>query len=147
MLWYNRYIEIAYRPFRRKHMKKLIVKDVSQCAACLSCEQACSEAFYKVYNPKLSCIRVGGNAAEINIDTCTQCGKCQLVCPKGAISQNKKGTYVIDKKLCVGCLACADICPQNVICKSHDNLFATKCIACGICVKACPQEILEIVEE
>ena len=128
-------------------MKRLTVTDPSKCKACFACEVACSSAYYKKYDKELSCIRVTGDALKINISTCTQCGKCMDVCPTGAISQNKKGIYMIDKSTCVGCMACVDICPRNVMCKSYDNIYVTKCTSCGICVKACPEQILEVTEE
>ena len=36
-------------------MKKLTVKKNSECMACLQCVQACSEAFYKEFDPDYSC--------------------------------------------------------------------------------------------
>jgi Fe-S-cluster-containing hydrogenase component 2 len=43
-------------------MKKLAVKDATVCMACLSCEIACAQAFYKAENSieqDLSCIHIG----------------------------------------------------------------------------------------
>ena len=74
---------------------------------------------------------------------CIKCGKCAKVCEAGAIKQNAKGVYVIDKKLCVGCCKCAEVCPFKVIVNEQP---AAKCISCGICVKAGPMAVLEIVE-
>ena len=128
-------------------MKKLTVKKGSECMACLQCVQACSEAFYKEFDPDLSCIQIvaKGNAAKPNV--CIQCGKCMKACEHGAITQNPKtGVYMINKKLCVGCGKCKEACPFHVM-PQKDNNPVTKCIACGICVKACPMEILEIVEK
>jgi len=126
-------------------MKTLVIKHPENCVQCKSCQDACSLAFYKELNQKLSCIRIKPNRQGVDtIYSCNQCGKCASVCPLNAISQNAKGTYVIDKNICVGCMACVDICPQNVICKSMDEKVATKCIACGICAKNCPQDVLAI---
>ena len=126
-------------------MKVLSVKNPENCIACHSCETACAKAYYKTEDATLSCIRIRTDKANMtHISACTQCGKCADVCPMEAIHQNAQGVYMIDRKACVGCLACMDICPENVICKSHDNLFATKCTSCGLCVKACPQDVLEI---
>lgn len=36
-------------------MKKLKVKKGSTCMACLACVGACSEAFYKVFDPDKAC--------------------------------------------------------------------------------------------
>lgn len=125
-------------------MKRLIVKNLQDCAACRSCEAACAKAYYKTEDAEYAMLSIGGDAAGIEVTMCTQCGKCAGVCPVGAITKNKAGVYMINRKTCIGCLACMDICPVNVIRKSHDNPYVTKCIACGICVKACPMDVLAI---
>ena len=56
-------------------MKKLVVKDKSLCQACLSCELACSEAFYK--KDGFSCISIGVNKkGALDVSACNQCGVC-----------------------------------------------------------------------
>lgn len=77
---------------------------------------------------------------------CPQCGKCAEACPEGAITQNPKGVYMINKKKCTGCGKCAEACPFGLIVKTEGNP-ASKCIACGICAKACPMDVLEVVDE
>lgn len=39
-------------------MKKLTVKKGSTCMACLECVRACSNAFYKEFDPGKSCIEI-----------------------------------------------------------------------------------------
>ena len=39
-------------------MKKLAVKKNIECMACLECGRACSQAFYKEFDPDLSCIQI-----------------------------------------------------------------------------------------
>lgn len=73
--------------------------------------------------------------------------KCAEACEHGAITQNAKGVYTINKKLCVGCGKCKEACPFGVLVKVEEAPTASKCIACGICAKACPMEILEVVEK
>lgn len=127
-------------------MKKLAVKKNVECMACLQCVSACSEAFYKVFDEDLSCIKIVAKGKGAAPKTCIQCGKCMRTCEHEAITQNPKtGVYMINKKKCVGCGKCAEACPMKVIVVKDDK--ASKCIACGICAKACPMEVLEIVEK
>ena len=128
-------------------MKKLTVKKGAECMACLECVRACSNAFYKEFDPDKSCIQIVDFKGKAKPMVCVQCGKCATVCEYGAITQNAKGVYMINKKLCVGCGKCKDICPFHVLVKAEGAEHASKCIACGICVKACPMEILEVVEK
>ena len=65
---------------------------------------------------------------------------------KEAITQNAKGVYMINKKKCVACGKCVEVCPFHLIVLPEGAEAASKCVACGICVKACPMEMLEIVE-
>lgn len=124
-------------------MKKLKVNKEARCMACLACVRACSEAYYKVFDPDKSRIQVIEKNGEPKHMVCIQCGKCAKVCEAGAIKQNAKGVYVVDKKLCVGCGKCAEVCPFKVVVNENP---AAKCISCGLCVKACPMDVLEIVE-
>ena len=128
-------------------MKKLTVNKSAECMACLECVRACSEAFYKEFDPGLSCIQiVAGKNGGAKPNTCIQCGKCMRSCEHDAITQTPKGVYMINKKKCVGCGKCGEACPMKVMVLKPENP-ASKCIACGICVKVCPMEILEIVEK
>ena len=113
--------------------------------ACLSCVEACSKAFYKEMDPSKSCIQIVDRKGVAKAMACVQCGKCAAACEAGAITQNAKGVYMVNKKLCTGCGKCVAACPFGLMVKVDDQP-ASKCIACGICVKACPMDILEIVE-
>ncbi|MDO4475784.1 MAG: 4Fe-4S binding protein [Lachnospiraceae bacterium] len=128
-------------------MKKLKMVKGSECMACLQCVMACSEAYYKEFNPDYSCIQIVEKKAGIRPMACPQCGKCAEACPSGAITQNAKGVYMVNKKLCTGCGACVEACPFGLMVKAESKPNATKCVACGLCAKACPMGVLEIVEE
>ena len=129
-------------------MKRLSVKKDVRCMACLECVRACSEAFYKKFDPDLSCIRITAKAdGEPKVMSCIMCGKCARTCPEGAISQNVKGVYMIDKKKCVGCGKCVEACPMHVMVLAPGASTVSKCIACGICAKACPMGILSVEEK
>ncbi|MGE4354284.1 MAG: 4Fe-4S binding protein [Oscillospiraceae bacterium] len=128
-------------------MKKLKVKDHAMCHTCLQCVVACSTAFYKEFDPAKSCIALGQKKdGSPMVKVCIQCGKCAKACEAGAITQNAKGVYMINKKLCTKCGKCVEACPFGVIVKPDADSFPSKCIACGICASQCPMDILEIVE-
>ena len=128
-------------------MRRLVVTDPALCSACCSCEVACSGTFYKRYDTELSCIRIGGASGRITVDVCDQCGTCIGVCPTEALSRNSRGIVTVDRKRCVGCMACADICPSGTVCRSWEKSYVSKCIACGRCADACPLQILSVTEE
>ena len=127
-------------------MKKLTVAKGTQCMACLQCVIACSQAYYKEFDPGYSCVQIVERKTGIRPMTCPQCGKCAEACPSGAITQNPKGVYMVNKKLCTGCGACVEACPFGLMVKKADAPTASKCTACGICAKACPMGVLEVVE-
>ena len=127
-------------------MKKLKAKKGVECMACLECVRACSNAYYKLFHPDKACIRIVEKNGAAKPLTCTQCGLCAKACPAGAITQNPKGVYMVNKKLCTGCGACRQACPFGLMVEGKDGAYTSKCIACGLCAKACPMELLEIVE-
>ena len=127
-------------------MKKLSIKKGVQCMACLECVRACSNAYYKEFHPDKAALKIVQRNDTVKPMVCVQCGKCAQACEYGAITQNPKGVYMIDKKKCTGCGKCKEACPFGVLVKAEESPTASKCIACGICVKACPMEILEIAE-
>ena len=83
--------------------------------------------------------------------------RCEDVCKRGAITVDHNHVAHIDKSKCVGCGACAKVCPYSAIahhtrpcqnaCKikaisiNPDGAAAIdneKCISCGACVYQCP---------
>ena len=128
-------------------MKKLTVKKDAKCMACLDCVRACSMAFYKEFDPAKACLQVTERNGVVKPMVCIQCGKCAKACEAGAITQNPKGVYMINKKLCTGCGKCVEACPFGIMVKVSDEAPTSKCIACGICAKSCPMDVLEVVEQ
>ena len=127
-------------------MRRLKVKDPEACMACLQCVTACAATFYKTDDITKACIKFEEKNRVVIPRTCIQCGKCARNCEAGAITQNPKGFYFINKKLCVRCGKCVEVCPFGLIVWASPDVPPSKCIACGICAKPCPMESLEVVE-
>ncbi len=53
----------------------------------------------------------GGNEAIINLDKCTECGRCIEVCKFDAVNNN----FQVDPIECEGCGVCVDLCPEQAI--------------------------------
>lgn len=51
----------------------------------------------------------------IDLDLCTRCGLCPILCPDGAITLDKEMYPVIDYDHCKGCMICRQICPPKAI--------------------------------
>jgi carbon-monoxide dehydrogenase iron sulfur subunit len=130
--------------------------DLSKCEAgknCnFECETECSTRVFKSKDRRRSAIQVreiaaadGQGPSRIMV-SCDQCGDCIEVCPANALTRNRLGVVVLDKKACVGCYMCVGFCDNGTFFQTEGWLEPHKCTACGVCVKVCPHGALEIIE-
>ncbi len=104
------------------------------CRGCIAhrCEHAC---------PKDAISFDHAHRAVIDKEKCVECGRCQKVCPYGAIIKLER--------------PCVRACPVDAISMDEDKaakIDGDKCIECGACVYQCPfgaisdtSEIAEVV--
>jgi len=103
------------------------------CIACGMCAKVCPYNAAKVTN----------YLSRIDLDKCRVCGLCTTKCPTNAIVDyipKRPKAFVTDK--CIGCHACAKICPVFAASGELKKLHVInqdKCIGCGICASKCPK--------
>ena len=125
---------------------KYLEKYNDKCIGCFTCVTECSQRFFKEDNAAKSCIEVFPHGNDnFLVSVCNQCGTCVAACPENALSINKQGIVILNKKLCTACYACVEACPTDNMRKHTEKEAPIKCIACGACVKECPAAALEIV--
>ena len=129
---------------------KVLSYDPEICVGCHTCEEVCSETWFKTTDVEKSSIRISEakNNGEVTVSAvyCVQCGECIDVCPTEALYQDRRGIVRVRKKLCVGCLSCVGFCPYLAMYYHRDQTEPFKCIACGKCADECPAEALAIVD-
>lgn len=130
---------------------KVLSYDHELCVGCHTCEEVCSETWFKVTDAERSSIRIheqgGDDEVILSAVFCNQCGECIEVCPTEAIYRDKKGIVRVRKKLCVGCLSCVGFCPYLAMFHHPDQTEPFKCIVCGKCADECPAEALAVVDK
>ena len=125
---------------------RVLAIDSSRCTGCHTCEETCSQTWFKVVDRGLSSIQIVEPEGEgpYQAITCTQCGECIDICPTLALSRAKNGVVRRDLALCVGCLACVGFCPIWALRTRPDAPEPFKCVACGSCARACPENALSV---
>ncbi|HTX71636.1 MAG TPA: 4Fe-4S binding protein [Rectinemataceae bacterium] len=130
-------------------MIKYLKTTDEKCVGCMTCTSVCSKLYFKEDNPAKSAIQVNGlGGGKFHLVACDQeCRKCVQECPTQAISVAKNGVVLVNKSLCVGCLACVAVCPIDAMSYFPASKHPFKCTACAACVPHCPSGALEIAEK
>ena len=119
------------------------------------------KAEYEGFRDCLSATKVGGNGPLSCKFGCLGFGTCVKACKYDAISV-VDGVAVVNEDRCVGCMACASVCPRHLIVAvepKHNVVIAcaslakgavttrgctTGCIGCGLCKKICPKDAITV---
>ena len=119
------------------------------------------KAEYEGFQDCIAASRIGGNGPLSCKFGCLGFGTCVKVCKYDAISV-VNGVAKVNEDRCVGCMACASVCPRNLIvpvepdrnvviaCASLAKGAVTTrgctvgCIGCGLCKKICPKDAITI---
>ena len=119
------------------------------------------KAKYEGFKECLAASKVAGNGPLACKYGCLGFGSCVKACKYDAIHV-VNGVAKVDTDVCVGCMACAAVCPRNLIvpvdygtsvivaCNSHAKGAVTVrgctqgCIGCGICTKICPHDAIRV---
>ena len=119
------------------------------------------KANYEGFKDCLAASKVGGSGPLSCKFGCLGYGSCTKACKYGAIKV-EHGVAHVDEDLCVGCMACANVCPRNLIIAvepGHNVVIACNsmakgavttrgctvgCIGCGLCKKICPNDAITV---
>ena len=119
------------------------------------------KANYEGFKDCLAATKVGGSGPLSCKYGCLGYGSCTKACKYGAIKV-KHGVAQVDEDLCVGCMACAAVCPRGLIVPvepGHNVVIACNsmakgavttrgctvgCIGCGLCQKICPKGAITV---
>ena len=119
------------------------------------------KAKYEGFKECLAATKVAGNGPMACKYGCLGFGSCVKACKYDAI-HIVNGVAKVDTDVCVGCMACAAVCPRNLIvpvdygtsvivaCNSHAKGAVTVrgctqgCIGCGLCTKICPHDAIKV---
>jgi anaerobic carbon-monoxide dehydrogenase iron sulfur subunit len=122
-------------------------------ARCMGCEE-CVEACAKTHDwESRAYVEVVDGFFPVPM-RCNHCqdAPCRSVCPTEAIKRAASGAVLVDESRCIGCGACAIVCPFGVPTVSARTGKVLKCDLCEelvfagekpVCVTSCPKGALE----
>jgi len=81
---------------------------------CCCCPCCCSQRRLRFEYGIKSGVMNSEYLPEFDMDACTDCGRCEELCPGSAISV-KDGLRIVDEQNCVGCGLCEHHCPAGAV--------------------------------
>ena len=120
-----------------------------------------AKAHYEGFKDCVAASKIGGNGPISCKYGCLGFGTCVKACRYDAISV-VNGVAKVNEDRCVGCMACAAVCPRDLISavEPHRNVViacnsmakgavttrgcTVGCIGCGLCKKICPNGAITV---
>ncbi len=120
-----------------------------------------AKARYEGFRDCIAASKVGGNGPISCKYGCIGFGTCVKACKYDAMTI-VNGVARVNEDRCVGCMACANVCPRNLIVavKPNRNVIiacnslakgavttrscTVGCIGCGLCKKICPKDAITV---
>jgi Fe-S-cluster-containing hydrogenase component 2 len=126
-------------------MGKHLVIDPEKCIGCRTCAVMCAKRHFDDYDMALSAVTVVQFTGDwVNVPVmCLQCDEapCAKACPTKALTRAADGVVTLDRKRCIGCKFCVQVCPTGMAIHSPKYEKILKCDLCGgspLCAAWCP---------
>jgi len=118
-------VELLRAEHERGHVHSAWFKDVALgrfYTICNCCKCCCGgiELMVKYGSPVMAS---SGYVAEVDAESCSNCGICVDTCPFGALSMD--GSALVQWEACMGCGACSSQCPVDCITLIRDERKGT----------------------
>jgi len=132
--------------------RKFVGADFDKCTGCRVCELVCALENEKVFDPKLSRIKVLRLGQLVNMPmSCRLCedAPCVRACSRKALTQSEEtGVIMVDDDKCDLCGWCLESCKHGAIFLNQDKKTVMICNLCDgtpKCVEWCPENALSLM--
>jgi carbon-monoxide dehydrogenase iron sulfur subunit len=134
--------------------RKFVGADFDKCTGCRVCELVCALEKEKVFDPKLSRIKVLHLHELVNMPvSCRLCedAPCVRSCPRDALRQSEEtGVIIVDDAKCDLCGWCLESCKYGAIFLNQNKKTVMVCNLCEgtpQCVEWCPEGALSLMTQ